>query len=1199
MSMTTGYHVVLPVAVVTVGVWLLGTCCAQSLSLEVKLSPATRRKLDAMCRNEFESCGIMISRWIAGIWRSVSGSKKINTTADISTSDLIPIMQASTVGDVAAYSVALQRPSFFDADFDDEPVRSYTLRTDFKKLVRIAGQERRLIMSWTTGGPKRWSIAHNLALSIRRNTPHLERRFVIVGLDREALTRAEAAGFHAVLNEGSGDLQDDIWKMRWLIQATCVSLGLEVLVVDSDIVFLSDPFVHLKYDADMEAMTDHFFPAQQLWATWLRPAEHINTGFVFVRPSARLLTFLVEFIDDHYHGLDGSVPRDGMDQRVFNKFVISKFEANPPGVFGMYENMTFTTLDWQAPPQRFLPHADWQLPHGSGNGPVSVRLLDPVCISHGMNFFWLKAYKLGRCEAPGSRPAVVHVNGVDPKMYFLRDRNLWYVDDWEERFGKDPYFLMYHHPGGQSLKDDFEYLVAALEVAAYLRRRVVLPETMNCANCPAYKPYRLDETMRDEPGCTYDYFAHANGLYEVYSRLKYFAVEAGTAREPQFRRLLASNAGDLPGLAELQQTGALRDEILAMQDTPSRAAFSEHRVLRLPEDMRALRDGLRQGAFGLRMNAERVFSCAFQQPLIGAMACLDEPYIEEFGEGAKCPAASLLEGCGPVGLCCCWPFWGWGEKLQYFTGVPWDLPCNCGIDVCERYDRPRATAQGKVGSDQCCRHTGSDALFPTTDPGVFYCKSEGEEWEGATAPEDSYTYTSFALTDFAKGKRTAPQTFETCRMDRMLRRGDAFRELSLRTCSLQVSTFLLRHSSWTQLRTWLDFQLIERRGVGNESLVTVAIDDPNQTDNTGFTHGKLAHDVDQLEYLGSLSAAAADTSEHLEWLTARVLPRFRQLSRRFDRFRAGEASREAVELDFAAARPYFNRALHVPALAAPDGTPTFRLGPSDVAAAEASLRQEGFAVLDGALTPLALSLARSWFVGSTVWHQTLSDGTVLKAQLRDSLHASIGFQVARELAEQHFVGLLGRQPLLDIVAYKHGEGSRGIGAHCVDGLFGALLWVAEDEADLSRERSSFSTTWGAASAAVTPAAGLRLFDTPTSAQLCPGGLRVGPPLATNAAAGLGAAPRSVDGPVRPQPGSHVSVPFRSNRLVVWRASRAVEILHDGSSWTREFTNLRVDWVMLFGRSRADFRGAGQFVPSFEGKSDEWGGHYYAQDHDHR
>ena len=172
-------------------------------------------------------------------------------------------------------------------------------------------------------------------------------------------------------------------------------------MVDSDIVFLADPFQQFFFDSDLEAMTDHFFPAEQLcprdmavsffwfcppsgvgfeerpkatppfwgypktrphvrlggptletesptsgpcqtkgkppfwccpkkhthvqlahlstyclalvqttvqslakdagapscqpeivnlrWATWLRPAEHINTGFLFARPSRRLL----------------------------------------------------------------------------------------------------------------------------------------------------------------------------------------------------------------------------------------------------------------------------------------------------------------------------------------------------------------------------------------------------------------------------------------------------------------------------------------------------------------------------------------------------------------------------------------------------------------------------------------------------------------------------------------------------------------------------------------------------------------------------------------------------------------------------------------------------------------------------------------------------------------------------------------------
>lgn len=46
----------------------------------------------------------------------------------------------------------------------------------------------------------------------------------------------------------------------------------------------------------------------------------------------------------------------------------------------------------------------------------------------------------------------------------------------------------------------------------------------------------------------------------------------------------------------------------------------------------------------------------------------DEPYVEEFGSDAMCAPETFTHGCGPVGICCCWPFWGWGEKLQYFTG---------------------------------------------------------------------------------------------------------------------------------------------------------------------------------------------------------------------------------------------------------------------------------------------------------------------------------------------------------------------------------------------------------------------------------------------------------------------------------------------------------------------------------------------------
>ncbi|CAE8587874.1 unnamed protein product, partial [Polarella glacialis] len=1104
----------------------------------------------------------------------------------------IPQIWQQQPSDDELYAAALRRPSFLDSDLESEPARRYMLEVDHQKLLRIAGSGRRLVVTWTTGGPKRWSIAHNLALSIRRNAPELEPIFVVVALDREAVTRAEAAGFHAVLNERSVDVEDDIWKMRWLIQVTCISIGIEVLVVDSDIVFLSDPFELFHFDADIEAMTDHFFPAEQLWATWLRPAEHINTGFIFARPSPELLEFLVEFIDLHYHAYEGPIPRDGMDQRVFNKFVMDKLERSPPEAISVYENLTFPGLDWQKAPTRFLPSDAWVVEPGRSGRPVVVRLLDPVCISHGMNYFWRKAYKFSSCGGiQGRLPAIVHVNGVDPKMYFLRDRNLWYLDDWDERFGNSTAFLVYEHPKGLSLADDFEVLIAALEMAAYLSRRVVLPSTMNCANCPAYEVYRLNESHADEPGCTYDYFAHANGLYEVYSRTKPYAVEAGVGREPRFLELLASSSSELPPMAEMQQSGSLREEVLAIQQSPGRAAFAEFRVLHLSEDVRLLRDGLRSGAFGMRMNAERVFSCAHQEPLIGAMACLDEPYVEEFGEDAACPAQHFQEGCGPVGICCCWPFWGWGEKLQYFTGVPWDLPCNCGVSVCDRYERPlegnnknsnnkkndnNNTSKGSGASEECCRHAGSDALFPTTDPGVFYCKTESS-WSGITGAEDSNTYSSPALRDFAANKRSAAQTFETCRLDRMLRRGDAFREASLRECNLQVSAYLLERSRWEQLRKWSDWQLMERRGLSNSSLLIAGLEGNLTTDNTGFSGGKLAHDLEQLELLAEKELVDGEAADYLE----QALPVFRRLSQLFAEHQSGRAAAEDVQQMFVHVRPFFNRALHVPNFAMPaSASQSLFRGDLDFAGAESALRQNGFAVLDDVLLPETLGVARSWLSESTVWYQSLLEGEVLKAQVRDGLNADIGLGIARELKERRMPGLVGGQPLLDLLAYKHGPSSRGLPPHCVDGVVAALLWVVDPGG------AEFSQ------------GGLRFFAPEDSDAFC-GDDRVGPAPAKTLE-DFSAKQTRVAAPSEAGEALH-SVPYRSNRLVLWRASsHCVELEHDGAAWRSGFPFRRVDLLMLFGHHRVAAKETGSgFVAGFEGKADEWGGHYYARDHDHR
>jgi len=158
-----------------------------------------------------------------------------------------------------------------------------------------------------------------------------------------------------------------------------------------------------------------------------------------------------------------------------------------------------------------------------------------------------------------------------------------------------------------------------------------------------------------------------------------------------------------------------------------------------------------------------------------------------------------------------------------------------------------------------------------------------------------------------------------------------------------------------------------------------------------------------------------------------------------------------------------------------------------------------------------------------------------------------------------------------MLAYKHSDESQGLGAHCTDGTVSALLWVGPEMANRGSDGQ-----------------GLHVYDRAESSSIC-GRERIGPAPAIS--------PASF--PTRPARPKRPRVSYRENRLVLWHSPRAVEFVHDSFKWTRKFDERRVDWVFLFGRPASDVRTEANFVPMFEGKSDSWGGHYYARDHDHR
>merc|ERR1712224_208738 len=106
--------------------------------------------------------------------------------------------------------------------------------------------------------------------------------------------------------------------------------------------------------------------------------------------------------------------------------------------------------------------------------------------------------------------------------------NLWFLSDFKERFVDNPRFLTYRHTRGMTLAEDFEALAAALEVAMMTSRHLVLPDTMNCRNCPAFGAYGMNEWPVDSKGrslgCTFDYFSRAGAVTGEWTR---FTVESG------------------------------------------------------------------------------------------------------------------------------------------------------------------------------------------------------------------------------------------------------------------------------------------------------------------------------------------------------------------------------------------------------------------------------------------------------------------------------------------------------------------------------------------------------------------------------------------------------------------------------------------------------------------------------------------------
>lgn len=982
-------------------------------------------------------------------------------------------------------------------------------------FTRLAGKDKLAIVSWTTGvpsqgekGSRSW-IALNLALSIRKNTPDLERHFAYVALDSNAHQVLGQYGFNSVLCEASTcrttDLKDDIWKFRWYLMRTLTGFGISALVVDGDIVFLGNPLRELWHDSDMEVMTDHFFPERHLWEPWVRVEDHINTGFVLVRPTAAVRALISDFMEANWEYEHGGVMRDAMDQRVFNHFIVQRMSADVPTVFGRYENLTFGRRQQIVPP--------------SGFRQVAIRILNPARIAHGMNFFWRRAHLL---QGDGSLPAVAHVNGADPKEYFLRDRQVWFIEDWHERFGDKPRLLLYSHPPGLDLRGDFTHFAAAVEIARLLGRRVVLPATMNCRNSPAYYAWGLNVTLQrewDAGNCTFDYFSWAKHLLDIHGD---YVVESSIRHHEFFRHLTSESIYTLSSVVTQPSSTTL--PVSATTDLVGSSAA----VLEVTESILAVRDALRSG---LGRNEWDSLKCIFQQFPHQVSVCRDDRYISRFGKGAQCDPYPGQAACGLDGFTCCMAFWGFSEKLEIFTGARWDLPCNCGLGASCVLTRLHKMEKDERQYDRhCCAH----ALQPSPQEHCMLVPP----FRNHTIYGDSHFYSSYLMGDFLQSRIDSPRAFQRCLEHRAGTLLDTDYARAQLHCNQMLAGLALWHRRYDRLFRWLEYMHWERRRTGNatEPLPVEA----GEGDGTPSAW-KVRHDLEQLRYLARLRPrpqVAPYAPLAPPELARQLGDAFSALLEALQRRGPGspESGMQIMHTDFAPLLPYYNRAVFVPHVERLEGGALNQS--ADWQGFQVAFKRQGVAVLDGALRPEALGALRDYFLEATVWYTVASGGSFLKAQLRDGLHAELLLQIAAELSSR-LPSALGPHRLADIFAYKYDSdwpGYVGSGAHAMPAAVVVSLMTTATAANLDPSGNGFEVFHAAAGAS---------GDDHHSSNGTP------KKMASLKAAGL----------------TSTTLAYRQNRLVIWRAGGPFRVDWSPQKWRAGYRHRRVDLWMLYGEAR--------------------------------
>lgn len=992
----------------------------------------------------------------------------------------------------------------------DRFVFRYLLDGD-RRLLHVAGPGKKIILAWTSGEKQFVELSINLALSIRSNAAHLEQHFCVIAVDSRAEQALKKVGVCALRPETwDVDLSRDGWDFKIRLLNTCLVLGLDALILDTDTILLGDPFGQsLYHDSDLETGTDHFFPDRDLFRPFIRREENINTGFLFSpgsKPdaSAKLFCFLVGFMDVFEHSDWIGLGRDMFDQRAFNTFVFAHLASNASTVMVKHGGMDMTVLPSGWPPERLAVRGLLNTSRDScdlcrsiqAKRHVTIRILEPEEVAHGMNFFW-------RRTQTKNTPVFVHANGVNDKLYFMRDRSVWYITDWDVRFGSEPpRFVEYTHTRNLQLADDFKLLLCALEVAIITGRRLVLPRTMNCKNSPAYKAFGLQLT-----DCTFDHFASANILLHYYNAS---LVESSIVDVQEYKRLRRTS-----------QSRTTSDLIL--QDL-----FSEVAVVDLGTDIAGIRDAARAQK-GLS-TADSPFSCKYAYWPGRQMACRDEVFVQHFSAKSRCEPGAFQEACGVRGFSCCEVFHGWAEKLESFTGQPWHLPCNCGLDdICDELSDKQNYPQ-LTNTHKCCFHRHEDQqIYRCFDIGTF---------PDANPSMDFNSYSSDKLWAFMTGLIGAADVYNAC--ERWTQTASVTMSLSTkpedigRDCTWLISTFLLYLQKYDRLVVFLDFMLhTVRRPVWKREVVTTTMATGVRDDNV-VNIFKLHHDAAHIEYLanqrpgnGKLEFAKNIT---LDWVTAVFLPKLEGIIHSIQQ----RETWADIQRMFSDIEGVYNRPLFM--------VPSFGAQAAVFTVETAERLREAASKLESGITKAAwvddavdgaVLVALQWLMqASSIWFGITPGGeqVSLQTSLLDGLHHPQLLKLAREMREA--MPSLVDEPLRDIQARKILVNGRSSGLHAFDAKVVACLFLLPQ---------SDPTLNGGRGGAV------KLVE-----EEMPG-------LADDV--GEGEVAQIGNGTI-----PTIIIPFKPNRLTIWRGDSGF-LSQESHNWPVSYGDARVEVYFLFGNHR--------------------------------